>query len=1135
MAQFLRKAMEKHRAQTLAPSSAAAGPAGKGGKPQEVVGIDLDTATQENAVRLLSRLRDERSGNTSTAGPVEPAPGSGSAALSSSSFLQSHLRLEEDPDAQFLTRTLSTLFSRQWAVAAATAVLFDSATGQRKNSPDDYGDMIAEALDWLFLFCPVGELPVAFGGLGGAVEVVRPKSAPVSAAQRTSGRAPEALPTIGGGAPNNQVVSTTTSAASSVPQASRPGTAGSVPGSAHPSASASAAPGSSASAGSSAGSSKKSTPGSSHPTAGGGGSAAGTAPPKKGGAAAPPPSVEVKVPSVDVTLGGFVTKLCGYGFPVLAVKDAVNTYKDDGRALWALLRELQVFAAGARIAMPETSDADAAVAAARAARSEEIETLVAIFGPEACEERSPMELRLKLSVDPPKSYRKGFSSDGACYVEAHFPTGCLYPAGEPPLLCVSVPWLQPHRCLEVTKELLKEAVALTDPLDPGPVLFDLFTKAQERLQEIAKAPAAKAASGKSGDRSQGNDVGDCGNGNDDGDSGEGDEDDDDDDDDDNDGRGGHGTGRRNQKGRSGGGGGGGKAKGANTTAATTLAPAAAQRVVAVNLAMEKIEQQRALEDEEARKRAQRVRFLKRLLAKEDRDRRRAAGEEVVSEPDSEEEAERAREAQERKEQEELALARKALASTSLQTASLVGGGGKAQPQSRSGAGGAGSVGAQPAVKPLPKFLCTFCRFENEGSATKCAACFALRKRPLMQRLMDKADTGEEDDDSGKPAMTDALKKLRQSAQANGREYPVLSPEEAARVSAQLKSDLAAMRASKDYDKFRAVRERLPAHKFRDEIPSVVAKNQVTIIAGETGCGKTTQTAQFILDSEIEAGRGALTRIICTQPRRISAMAVGERVAAERCERPGATVGYQIRLESKKSVKTRILFCTTGILLRRLLGDPMLDEISHVIVDEVHERTLDSDFLLIILRDLLRNRPSLRLVVMSATLNASLFGTYFSTKGILTIPGFTHPVKEHFLEDIFEATGYILEPDSEFAKRAKKGGGGSNSQLPTDLGDFGRMSAGERRQALSKATSNAVKGFADLTAKRAQLPGYSDRTLANIEIVDEEKINYELIGELIAHIDQEHGAKDQGAGAILVFLPGLMEITRLYEQLMADDR
>lgn len=151
---------------------------------------------------------------------------------------------------------------------------------------------------------------------------------------------------------------------------------------------------------------------------------------------------------------------------------------------------------------------------------------------------------------------------------------------------------------------------------------------------------------------------------------------------------------------------------------------------------------------------------------------------------------------------------------------------------------------------------------------------------------------------------------------------------------------------------------------------------MVVVSGETGCGKTTQLPQYILESEIEAARGASCSIVCTQPRRISAMAVSERVAAERGEKLGESVsfcnyvinrifkdfhvnlfeyscrltlicyiisckvGYKVRLEGMKGRDTRLLFCTTGILLRRLLVDRDLRGVSHVIVDEIHERGMN---------------------------------------------------------------------------------------------------------------------------------------------------------------------------------------------------
>ncbi|GFR43278.1 hypothetical protein Agub_g4343, partial [Astrephomene gubernaculifera] len=127
---------------------------------------------------------------------------------------------------------------------------------------------------------------------------------------------------------------------------------------------------------------------------------------------------------------------------------------------------------------------------------------------------------------------------------------------------------------------------------------------------------------------------------------------------------------------------------------------------------------------------------------------------------------------------------------------------------------------------------------------------------------------------------------------------------------------------------------------------------------DTGCGKTTQVPQYLLEAATEAGRGGSTHILVTQPRRIAAISVAERVAEERGEPPpgspgpASSTGYHVRLGAAVTRHTRLTFCTTGILLRRLVSDPSLRGITHVVVDEVHERSLQSDFLCALLRDLL---------------------------------------------------------------------------------------------------------------------------------------------------------------------------------------
>ncbi|ETW01339.1 hypothetical protein H310_06897 [Aphanomyces invadans] len=205
-----------------------------------------------------------------------------------------------------------------------------------------------------------------------------------------------------------------------------------------------------------------------------------------------------------------------------------------------------------------------------------------------------------------------------------------------------------------------------------------------------------------------------------------------------------------------------------------------------------------------------------------------------------------------------------------------------------------------------------------------------------------------------------------------------------------------------YKTMLAARSKLPAFQERDTIVSLLQSNQVVLISGATGCGKTTQVPQFLLDHFIP--KQEICNIICTQPRRLAAIGVATRVAQERCESIGESVGYAIRMETRRSQETRLLFCTTGLLLRRLLEDPLLEGVSHVIVDEVHERNVDTDFLLSILRDVLRQRSDLRLLLMSATMNTSLFVEYFgATTPVLSIPGFTYPVTCHYIKHVLDVT------------------------------------------------------------------------------------------------------------------------------------
>lgn len=151
----------------------------------------------------------------------------------------------------------------------------------------------------------------------------------------------------------------------------------------------------------------------------------------------------------------------------------------------------------------------------------------------------------------------------------------------------------------------------------------------------------------------------------------------------------------------------------------------------------------------------------------------------------------------------------------------------------------------------------------------------------------------------------------------------------------LQEKLSSKDGSQVFKTMMEARRKLPTWSRREEILKAVQDNQVVVICGETGCGKTTQVGQFLLDEAISSGRGSAFRAICTQPRRIAAISVAQRVAQERCEPCGgetSSVGYQIRLERKlPRERGSILFCTTGILVQFLQSDPYLENVSHLLL------------------------------------------------------------------------------------------------------------------------------------------------------------------------------------------------------------
>ncbi|MCO5549284.1 hypothetical protein L7F22_002752 [Adiantum nelumboides] len=321
----------------------------------------------------------------------------------------------------------------------------------------------------------------------------------------------------------------------------------------------------------------------------------------------------------------------------------------------------------------------------------------------------------------------------------------------------------------------------------------------------------------------------------------------------------------------------------------------------------------------------------------------------------------------------------------------------------------------------------------------------------------------------------------------------------------------AWRDSLEGQKMMTLRASLPAYKQRETLLTAVANNQVLVVSGETGCGKTTQLPQYILESEIEAGRGGSCNIICTQPRRISAMSVAERVAAERGEPLGESlslqVGYKVRLEGSRGRDTRLLFCTTGILLRRLILDPTLTGVSHVIVDEIHERGMNEDFLLIVLRDILPCRPDLRVILMSATLNAELFSKFFNMAPTCHIPGFTHPVKAHFLEDILDLTGHRLTELNQ-------------------IDDYGRSKSWKmQKQCHNRKRKTSVNSLVTDALSGANFGACSYSTRFSLSRWDPESLGFNLIQALLCHI-----CSRERPGAVLVFMTGWEEITALKDKL-----
>ncbi|PWW72736.1 P-loop containing nucleoside triphosphate hydrolase protein [Tuber magnatum] len=202
------------------------------------------------------------------------------------------------------------------------------------------------------------------------------------------------------------------------------------------------------------------------------------------------------------------------------------------------------------------------------------------------------------------------------------------------------------------------------------------------------------------------------------------------------------------------------------------------------------------------------------------------------------------------------------------------------------------------------------------------------------------------------------------------------------------------------------RRGLPIAAQRDEFLNMFQKSQIMVLVGETGSGKTTQIPQYVLFDDLPHLNG-YKQVACTQPRRVAAMSVAKRVADEMDVELGQEVGYSIRFEDKTSSNTILKYMTDGMLLREAMHDHLLERYSCIILDEAHERTLATDILMGLLKGVAERRPDLKIIIMSATLDAQKFQHYFNDAPLLAVPGRTYPVEIY----------YTPEPERDYLEAA----------------------------------------------------------------------------------------------------------------------
>ena len=251
----------------------------------------------------------------------------------------------------------------------------------------------------------------------------------------------------------------------------------------------------------------------------------------------------------------------------------------------------------------------------------------------------------------------------------------------------------------------------------------------------------------------------------------------------------------------------------------------------------------------------------------------------------------------------------------------------------------------------------------------------------------------------------------------------------AKLTDALNKDIKRWQLRQDNKPLANLNTNLPIYDKRDELIELIQSNQVMIIAGETGSGKTTQLPQLCL----MAGRGLTGKIGHTQPRRIATRAIAQRLAEELGTEIGEKVGYQIRFDKKVSEESYIKVMTDGVLLNELHDDPLLSQYDTLIIDEAHERSLNIDFILGLLKTILTKRPDLKLIVTSATIDLEKFSQFFNNAPILEVSGRTYPVEVRYRTQDDYPEAETFESQALFAVRElqRQGPGDILIFLPTE--------------------------------------------------------------------------------------------------------